>query len=91
MRQVTTIIAKTKKKAKSNLQETLRQVVRGARNDALALEVTAKLEYASCIRAEEAKYHRDCMQRFLSGVTVIPDPIIHIHVNKSKNDGFSNF
>ena len=53
MRQVTTIIAKTKKKAKSNLQETLRQVVRGARNDALALEVTAKLEYASCIRAEE--------------------------------------
>ena len=45
------------------------------RTDPLAVEFAAKLSYAACIRAEEAKYHRNDMQRFLSGVTVIPGPI----------------
>ena len=59
-----------------------------ARN--LAVELAAKLSYASCIRAEEAKYHRDCIGRFLSSVTVIPGPVYYKHFASSKNDGFNN-
>ena len=40
----------------------------------------------TCICAEKAKYHRDCMQRFLSGVTVIPGPVNYKHFASSKND-----
>ena len=60
-----------------------------ARN--LAVELAAKLSYASCIRAEEAKYHRDCMQRFLNVDTVIPVPVNYKNFASSKNDGFNNF
>ena len=73
------------------------QIARNVKNvvveriDPLVVEVAAKLSYASCIRAEEAKYHKDCIQRFLSCVTVIPGPINYKHFISSKNDGFNNF
>jgi len=85
-----TIITQTKDKGKCKLHETLKNVVAN-RTDPLAVEVADKLSYAACIRAEEAKYHRDCMQRFMSGVTVIPGPINKRHLHKSKNDGFEKF
>ena len=87
---MTTIITQTKDKGKCKLHETLKNVVAN-RTDPLAVEVADKLSYAACIRAEEAKYHRDCMQRFMSGVTVIPGPINKRHLHKSKNDGFEKF
>ena len=61
------------------------------RTDPLAVKLAVKLSYASCIRAEEAKYHRDCMQRFLSGLAVISSPVNYEHFASSKNDGFNNF
>ena len=72
------------------MYKTLKYVV-AERTDPLAVELAAKLSYASCIRAEEAKHHRDCMQRFLSGVAVIPGQINYKHIVISKNDGFNNF
>ena len=42
------------------------------RTDPLAVELAAKLFYASCICAEKAKYHKDCMQRVLNSVTIVP-------------------
>ena len=84
---VSTIMRKTRK---CKLHETLKKVV-PERTDLLAVELAAKLSYASCIRPEEAKYHRDCMQRFLSGVTVIPGPVNYKHFASSKNDRFNNF
>ena len=60
------------------------------RTDPLAIELAAKLSYASCIRAEEAKYHRDCIERFLSSVTVIPGPVYYKRFASSKNDRFNN-
>ena len=68
----------------------LKKVV-AERTDPLAVELAVKLSYASCIRAEEAKYHRDCIQRFLSGVTVIAGPINYKHFISSKNDRFNHF
>ena len=59
--------------------------------DPLAVELNAELSYASCIRAKEAKYQRNCMHRFLSGVMVIPGPIKNKHFASSKNDGFNTF
>ena len=59
------------------------------RTDPLAVELAVKLSYATCIRAEEAKYHKDGMQRFLSGVTVFPGPINYKHFHdwyESTND-----
>ena len=72
------------------MHETLRYVV-AERTDPLAVELGAKLSYASCIHAEKTKYRRDCMQRFLSGVTVIQSPVNYKHFAGSKNDGFNNF
>ena len=40
------------------------------KTDPLSLEVSSKIQYAKCPQAEEAKYHRDCMQRLLSGRSV---------------------
>ena len=59
--------------------------------DPLAVKLNAKLSYASCVRAKEAKYQRHCMYRFLSGVMVIPGPIKNKHFASSKNDGFNTF
>ena len=53
--------------------------------------LTANLSYASCIRAEEVKQHKDCKQHFQSGVTVLVGPINNKHFVNSKNDGFNNF
>ena len=85
--EVSIIIRKT---SKCKLHETLKKVA-VERTYLLAVELAAKLSYPSCIRAEETKYHRDCMQRFLSGVTVIRGPISYKHFFSSKNDGFNNF
>ena len=52
--EVSTIIRKTRI---CKLHKTLKKVV-AKRTDPLAVELAAKLSYASCICAEEAKYHR---------------------------------
>ena len=75
---------------KCKLHETLKKVVL-ERTDPLAVEVAAKLSYAPCLRAYEAKYHRDCMQRFLSGVSVCTDTVNYKHVDTSKNERFNRF
>ena len=72
------------------MHKTLKYVVAEG-TDPLAVELAAKLSYASCIRAEEAKYRRDCMKRFLSGVTVYQGPVNYKHFASSKKDGFNNF
>ena len=57
--EVSTIIRKTKK---CKMHETLKKEV-AERADSLAVELAAKLSYASCICAKGAKYHRDCRSR----------------------------
>ena len=84
---MSTIIKKTRK---CKLHETLRKVV-ARRTDPLGVELAAKLSYASSIRAEEAKYHKGCIQRFLRGVMVVPGPINYKHPVDSKDDGFNIF
>ena len=54
---------------KFKLHKTLETFCDG-KTDPLSLEVSSKIQYAKCLRAEEAKYHGDCMQRFLSGRSV---------------------
>ena len=54
---------------KCKLHETLKTFCEG-KTDPLSLEVSSKIQYAKCPQAEEAKYHRNCMQRFLSGRSV---------------------
>ena len=88
--EVSTIYTQAKKSGKCMLQETLRDTV-SQRSDPLAVEVAAKVSYASCIRAEEAKYHRDCMQRFLSGRTVTGPKFTHQHIHHEKHDAFNSF
>ena len=61
------------------------------RTDPLTVEFSVKLSYVSCICAEEEKYRRDCMQQFLSSVTVISGPISYKHLISSNNYGFNNF
>ena len=61
------------------------------RTDPLAVDLSTNLFYASCICAEEEKYHRDYMQQFLSGFMVIAGPISYKHLIISKNYGFNNF
>ena len=85
--EVSTIIRETRK---CKLHEMLKKVV-AERIDLLAVELAAKLSYTSCICAEVEKYYRDCMQRFLSGVTVIQGPIKYNHFVSSKNDELNNF
>ena len=57
------------KDGKSKLNATL---VKRCENktDPLSVEIKAKLSYSHCLRADEAKYHAACMQRFLSGVSL---------------------
>ena len=51
----------------------------------------AKIEYASCLRAEEAKYHRYCMQRFLNGKPLVESFINKRNLNEDKNRLFEEF
>ena len=89
--QISEVSTNIRKTRKCKLDEILKKVV-AERTDPLAVESAAKLSYTSCIHAEEVKYHRDCRQRFLSHVTVIPGPISYKHfVVSSKNDEFNNF
>ena len=83
--QISKVSTKTRKTRKCKLHKTLKYVVAEG-TDPLAVELAAKLSYASCIRAEEAKYRRDCMKRFLSGVTVYQGPVNYKHFASSKND-----
>ena len=85
--EVSKIINKTRK---LKFHEALKKVVAEG-TDPLAVELAAKLSYASCIRAEETKYHRGCMQQFLSSVTIILGQINYKHFVSSKNDELSNF
>ena len=48
------------------LHKTLKTFCEG-KIDPRSLDVPSKIQYTKCLRAEEAKYHRDCMQCFLSG------------------------
>ena len=84
----------SKHTSKSGLRETLKMHCKG-KTDALSTEVNARIEYASCIRSEEAKYHRDCVQRFLSGRQVRDrneeDISIRRNICESKNDIFQQF
>ena len=75
---------------KRKLHETLKKVLL-ERTDPLGVEVAAKLSYAPCLRAYEAKYHRDFMQRFLSGVSVCTDTVYYKHVDTSKNERCNRF
>ena len=76
--EVSTIIRKT---SKCNLHKPLKTVAAEG-TYSLAVKLATKLSYGSCICPEEAKYHRDCMQWFRSGATVIPSPIKYKHLNK---------
>ena len=88
--EVNTVFSKTKDKGTCKLHKTLSGIV-AKRTDQLAVEVAAKLAYAGCIRAEEAKYHRDCMQRFLNGKEVFPTQTSNRHFDRAKSDGFEKF
>ena len=45
------------------------------RTDPLAVKLSAKLSYSSCVCAEEEEYHWNCTQRFLSNSTLVPGPM----------------
>ena len=88
--QISEVMIIIRKIRKCKLHEMLKKVAaEGA--DPLAVELAAKLSYASFISADEAKHHRDCMQRFLSGITVTPGLIRYKLFVNSKSDGFNNF
>ena len=55
------------------------------KTDPLSLEVSSKIQYAKCLRAEEAKYHGDCMQRFLSGRSVRESKVNRRNFQEAKN------
>ena len=54
------------------------------------VEVSVKWSYASFIRAEEEKCHKDFIQQFLTGVTVIPQSTVSTWLVKKKGR-FNNF
>ena len=59
--------------------------------DSLSVEIASKLSYATCLRAYEAKYHADCMQRFLSGVSISDCKVNLRNFNEAKNKTFDRF
>ena len=69
---------------KCKLHETLKTFCE-RKTDPLSLEVSSKIQYAKCLRAEEAKYHRDCMQRFLSGRSVRESKVNRQNFQEAKN------
>ena len=72
------------------LHETLKAFVAG-KTDPISLEVAGKLEYADCLRAEEAKYHRYCLQRFLNGKFEKESKVNRRNLHEDKNDLFDRF
>ena len=50
------------------------------------VEVSVKWSYASFIRAEEEKCHKDFIQQFLTGVTVIPQSTVSKWLVKKRVD-----
>ena len=78
------------KNKKCKLQKTLKKFCAG-KTDPLSVEVVSKLEYAQCLRAYKAKYHRDCLQRFINGVSVIDTKVNKRNYNKSKGKAFQMF
>ena len=88
--QISTIDWVDKKTSKSKLHKLLDNVCKG-RTDALSVEVAAKISYAGCLRALEAKYHRDCMQRFLSAVSIAEAKTNQRNFSESKNVAFEKF
>ena len=79
-----------KKTSKSKFHGTLENVCKG-RTDALSVEVAAKISYAGCLHALEAKYHRDCMQRFLSAVSIAEAKTNQCNYSEPKNVAFEKF
>ena len=71
------------------INEMLRKICEG-KTDPLSLEVS-KLQYAKCLRAEEAKCHRDCMQRFTSGRAVKETRFNRRNFQEGKNTAFEKF
>ena len=61
------------------------------KTDPISLEVSGKLQYADCLRAEEAKYHRGCMQRFMSGKLAKETKVNRGNLHETKNDLFERF
>ena len=75
---------------KCKLHETLKTFCEG-KTDPLSLEVSSNIQYAKCLRAEEAKYHRDFMQRFLSGRSVRESKVNRQNFQEAKNTLFERF
>ena len=90
--QISKIELVNERSKKCKVQETLKAHCKG-KSDALSVEVAARIEYASCIRAEEAKYHRHCMQSFLSGsgASLDIDTETKSNISVSKNETFEQF
>ena len=77
-------------KKKCQIHQTLRNIG-SERKDPLSIEIIGKLNYASCIRSSDAKYHRDCMQRYMSNVSVCTKRKNYKNLNESKNTVFDSF
>ena len=75
---------------KCKLHKTLKTFCEG-KTDPLSLEVSSKIQYAKCLWAEEAKYHRDCMQCFLSGRSVRELKVNRRNFLEAKNTLFERF
>ena len=88
--QISSIDHIDKKKKHCILQKTLTERCKG-RSDPLSVEILSKLAYSSCLRASEAKYHRDCMQRFLSGVSIGGTLVSNRNLDDTKDKAFESF
>ena len=88
--QISNIIWIDEPTQKCHLHETLKTFCAG-KTDPISLEVSGKLQYADCLHAEEAKYHRDCMQRFMSGKLVKETKVNRRNLHETKNDLFERF
>lgn len=67
--QISSIEYVSNKDKRSIIQDTLTEVC-SKREDVQAMDVNARIEFAGDLRAVEAKYHRTCMQEFMSYTTV---------------------
>ena len=75
---------------KSKLHKTLKKFRVGKTNP-LSLEISSKIQYPKYLQAEEAKYHRNCMQRFLSGRSVRESKVNRQNFQEAKNMLFERF
>ena len=55
------------------------------------MEIKAKLSYSHCLRADEAKYHAACMQRFLSGISISSTKVNTRNFDTRKDGAFQKF